>query len=123
MLGENAVYTTIAVNDIAKGKEFYGGTLGLTQVDETPAGVLYQSGPSKVFVYESPTAGSGQATCASWKVPDVSGAVAELEEKGVMFETYDIPGATWEGSVAVMGPMKSSWFKDPDGNTLCIGSE
>ncbi len=122
MLAEGKVFATIAVNDIEKGKEFYGGTLGLKQVDENPGGVTYESGGSRLFVYQSPTAGSGQATCASWEVADVEAAVSELSDKGVVFEHYDLPGMTLEGDIHAMGPMKAAWFKDPDGNILNVAN-
>lgn len=122
MLGQGKVFATIAVSDINNGKEFYGGTLGLTQVDENPGGVTYESGGNRLFIYESQTAGTGQATCASWEVGDVEGAVEELKGKGIVFEHYDLPGATLEGDIHVMGPMKAAWFKDPDGNVLAVAN-
>lgn len=122
MLSEGKVFATIAVSDIEKGKAFYGGTLGLSQVDENPGGVTYESGGSRLFVYAAPTAGTNQATCASWEVADVKAVVDDLKSKGVTFETYDMPGVTWEEEIAVMGAMKSAWFKDPDGNILAVGS-
>lgn len=122
MLSDATVTATVAVSDISSGRDFYGNTLGLKQADDNPAGVAYQCGPAQLFIYESGTAGTGQATCASWKLEDVEGAVTELKDKGVTFEHYDMPGATLEGDVHVMGPMKSAWFKDPDGNILCIAN-
>ena len=83
-------------------------------------GVLFESGGGRIFVYESGTAGTGQATCASWSVPDVDSVVTSLKALGVVFEKYDMPGVTWEGDVAIMGDMKSAWFKDPDGNILNV---
>ncbi len=118
MLSEGTVYATLAVKDIAAGKKFYGETLGLRQIDENPGGVTYESGGSQLFVYESQTAGTSQATCASWKVDDVEAVVAELKGKGVMFEQYDLPGGTREGDIHIMGNMRAAWFKDPDGNIL-----
>ena len=122
MLSDGTVFATISVSDIAKGKQFYGETLGLKQTDENPGGVTYESGGGKLFVYQSSTAGTGQATCASWNVNDVDGAVADLKGKGVMFEQYDLPGGTREGDVHIMGGMKAAWFKDPDGNMLSVAS-
>lgn len=122
MLNEGTVVATIAVNDINKAKEFYGGTLGLTMTDENPGGVTYASGGGKLFVYQSQTAGSGMATCASWTVPDAAQVVAELKSKGVTFEHYDLPGVSVEGDLHIMGPSKSAWFKDPDGNILNVVS-
>jgi catechol 2,3-dioxygenase-like lactoylglutathione lyase family enzyme len=122
MLNNATVYATIAVNDIEQGKEFYGKTLGLRQIDENPGGVTYQSGTGKLFVYQSSTAGTSEATTAAWDVDDVEVAVDELKAKGITFEHYDtIPGAVMEGEIAVMGQHKAAWFKDPDGNILSIG--
>lgn len=122
MLAESQVFATIAVKDIATAKKFYGETLGLKQTGENMGGVTYESGGSKLFVYQSPTAGTGQATCASWEVKDIEATAKELAGKGIVFEHYDMPGGTREGDIHVMGPMKAAWFKDPDGNILAIGS-
>jgi catechol 2,3-dioxygenase-like lactoylglutathione lyase family enzyme len=117
-IADENVVAMVAVKDLAKGKEFYGGTLGLKQDMERPGGVAYKSGSGMLFVYPSDTAGSGKATSANWNVTDIEAVVAELKAAGVTFEHYDIPGAKQEGDVSVMGPMKAAWFKDPDGNIL-----
>jgi catechol 2,3-dioxygenase-like lactoylglutathione lyase family enzyme len=122
MLNEGTVFATVAVKELAKSKEFYSNTLGLKQVDENPGGVTYSSGSGKLFIYESPNAGTNQATCASWQVSDVESVVSELAGKGVTFEHYDMPGGTREGDVHSMGGMKAAWFKDPDGNILGVNN-
>jgi catechol 2,3-dioxygenase-like lactoylglutathione lyase family enzyme len=123
MLATGRVSATVAVSDLDNAKQFYGTTLGLEQTDENPGGVEYTSGGGRLFVYPSPTAGSGEATCAFFAVDDVAGTVDELKGKGVSFEQYDLPGSTREGDVHVMGPMQAAWFKDPDGNILGIGND
>lgn len=122
MLSNETVFAIVVVKDITKAKEFYGGTLGLRQIDENPNGVTYASGSGSLFIYQAPSAGSNQATSAGWEVKDIDAIVNELKGKGVVFMHYDIPGATKQGDILVMGSRKSAWFKDPDGNTLSIGS-
>lgn len=122
MLGDSTVVATVAVKDLERGKKFYGETLGLKQTDENPGGVTFTSGGGKLFVYPAPTAGSGQATCAYWSVKDIDAVVKTLNDKGVKFEHYDLPGGTREGDIHVMGDMKAAWFKDPDGNVLGVGN-
>lgn len=122
MLSEANVVANVAVSNLEAAKEFYQNVLGLNQVDENPGGVMYESGGGKLFVYQSSTAGTGQATCASWKVSDVEKVAEGLKAKGVNFEVYDIPGAVQQGDVSVMGDMKAAWFKDPDGNILCVAN-
>jgi catechol-2,3-dioxygenase len=101
-------------------KVSYGETLGLKQVDENPGGVAYQSGTGTLFVYQSPTAGTNQATSAAWQVADMEATAEALKAKSVRFEHYEIPGAVSQGDIFVMGAMKAAWFKDPDGNILSI---
>lgn len=122
MLGKFNVFATVAVSDINNAKEFYGQTLGLVQTDENPGGVTYQSGTGKIFVYQSPTAGKGEATCAAWEVDNIEEVVEGLKSKGINFEQYDFPGGERQGDVHIMGGMKAAWFKDPDGNILSVGS-
>jgi hypothetical protein len=75
------------------------------------------------LVYKSQYAGSNKATAATWTVGDeVEGIVRSLKAKGVAFEHYDMPGTTLEGDVHVSGSMKVAWFKDPDGNVLCVAN-
>lgn len=122
VLANGKVMAMVAVKDMATAKAFYGGTLGLKQVDENAGGVAYVSGGGSLFVYGSPSAGSGQSTAATWLVDDIETAVSELKEKGIVFESYDMPGATKDGDVHVMGSMKAAWFKDPDGNILGLAN-
>jgi catechol 2,3-dioxygenase-like lactoylglutathione lyase family enzyme len=123
MLANGNVMAVVAVKDLNSAKQFYGSTLGLPQVSENPGGVTYKSGNGSLFVYQSDYAGTNQANTAAWDVADVAAEVEELKAKGVTFEHYDMPGATLEGDVHVMGDMKSAWFKDPDGNIFCISTE
>lgn len=122
MLSDSTVCATIAVRDVQLSKDFYEQKLGLKQVDENPGGVMYESGTGKLFVYQSPTAGSSKATCAAWQVEDIDRVVSDLQQAGIVFDNYDIPGADVDGYVYTMGSQKAAWFKDPDGNILSIGS-
>jgi catechol 2,3-dioxygenase-like lactoylglutathione lyase family enzyme len=113
----------IAVKDREKAKAFYSGVLGLVSDEENMGGVSYRCGDGQLFVYEAPgSAGTSQATSANWYVDDIESVVSGLKAKGVMFEHYDIPEATYDGDVAIIGPMKVAWFKDPDGNILGLSN-
>jgi catechol 2,3-dioxygenase-like lactoylglutathione lyase family enzyme len=121
MLSDKNAVACIAVKDMDLAKKFYEGTLGLTQAnDSDPGGVLYKSGNSQIFVYESQFAGTNQATTAAWGVgDDIQKIIDDLKSKGVTFEHYDsIPNAKLEGDVHTIGELKAAWFKDPDGNIL-----
>ena len=124
MLGDKNAITVLATKNLETAKDFYSNTLGLNLVSETPeVGVLmYKSGNTNIQVYKSDYAGTNQATAVTWEVDNVEAVVADLVSKGVTFEHYDYPGATLQGDVHIMGDMKTSWFKDPDGNTLCVSN-
>jgi catechol 2,3-dioxygenase-like lactoylglutathione lyase family enzyme len=123
VLGDSSIVAVVAVKDLAAAKEFYGGVLGLKESEELdPGGVLYESDGSRLLVYESSFAGTNQATTASWQVSDIEQEVASLAERGVTFEHYELPGATREGDIHLMGSLKAAWFKDPDGNILNLTS-
>ena len=47
--------------------------------------------------------------------------MAELRSKGVTFADIDMPGLKTENGVATLGPSRSAWFSDSEGNVLCIG--
>jgi len=58
---------------------------------------------------------------AGWKVENIEEVVEALRERGVVFEQYDLPGLkTDEQGIAAIGPSKSAWFKDTEGNILSI---
>jgi catechol 2,3-dioxygenase-like lactoylglutathione lyase family enzyme len=121
-LRESPVAATIPVSDLARAREFYEGTLGLTGgKDQDDGGHTYPSGGSLIHVYPSPAnAGASGATLAAWMVDDVEGAVDELIAKGVTFEQYGEPLSTDEKGIARIGGSEMAWFRDPDGNILAI---
>ena len=122
MLGNKEAVATIAVKDLAVAKKFYEGTLGLKPLDaQGDEAVTYKSGSSTVIVYRSQYAGTNKATAANWLVgngdrKDRPG----LQERGVRFEDYDLPGMTRKGHVHAAGDFKAAWFKDPDGNIIAL---
>ncbi len=122
MLADKDVIATVAVKDLAAARKFYEGTLGLAAVDTAGTeAITFASGHAKLIVYRSDFAGTNKATALNWNVGDgLEKIVATLGDKGVKFEHYDFPGVTKAGDVHVMGPFKSAWFKDPDGNIIAL---
>jgi catechol 2,3-dioxygenase-like lactoylglutathione lyase family enzyme len=123
MLADKDVIATVAVKDLEAARKFYEGKLGLKVTDaEGSEAITFQAGRSALIVYRSQYAGTNQATALNWRVGEIDKEVAALREKGVSFEHYEMPGATLQGDVHVMGKMKSAWFKDPDGNIIALMS-
>lgn len=123
MLADCNVHATIPVHDLDEARKFYGETLGLEQVDEDLAGILYQSGGCMILVYKSDFAGTNKGTAACWEVKKLEGLVGAMKAKGIKFEQYDnLTGVTREGDIHNMGESVAAWFRDPSGNILCMGS-
>lgn len=126
MLRNSSVNPTIAVTDLKRARDFYEGKLGLSPDDSMTdeAGVLYNCGDgTKLYLYTRPNPPTADHTQVSFKVEDAEKSVDELSGKGVTFEQYNIPEMglkTDEKGVAVLGDLKSAWFKDPDGNILSL---
>jgi len=53
-------------------------------------------------------------------VREIEKAIEGLESKGVVFEDYDFPDFKTVNHVCVLGAEKAAWFKDPEGNYLCL---
>jgi catechol 2,3-dioxygenase-like lactoylglutathione lyase family enzyme len=124
MLGDIDAAANIAVKNLDAAKRFYEDTLGLKQVGaEGQELIVFRSGTSTIYVYESQYAGTNQATAITWVVgEDIENVIRRLKDKGVTFEHYDIPDMTRQGDVHVGGNMKVAWFKDIDGNLLNLAS-
>jgi catechol 2,3-dioxygenase-like lactoylglutathione lyase family enzyme len=113
------MYAYIPVKDVARARKFYEEVLGFLPKRETAGGVVYEfSGGTACFLYPTPNAGTSSASQAFWQVADVEREVAELREKGVEFEEYDMPNM--KNGIATGGGAKSAWFKDTEGNIMAI---
>ena len=125
MLGDIDAAANIAVKNLDIAKKFYEDTLGLNQVGaEGQELIVFRSGTSTIYVYESQYAGTNQATAITWVVgEDIENVIRRLKDKGVTFEHYDIPDMTRQGDVHVGGNMKVAWFKDLDGNQFVLSSK
>lgn len=123
-LSDGQVIPAIAVSDIGRAREFYGGVLGLSHGAERPdGGIRYPcAGGTWLHLYPSPAnAGKSTATLAGFEVDDVETTVDELIANGLTFEQYDAdPIKTDEKGIAQVGNTRSAWFKDPDGNILGV---
>jgi len=125
MLADHHSLATIATSDLDRARGFYEQPLGFKPTRELPemGVVAYGGGSGSVLLYASEFAGTNQATVLSFDVP-VDAFDAEIEtlrRAGVVFETYDLPGTTWQDGVAgTGGDQRAAWFKDPDGNILSL---
>ena len=126
MLNTSRVEANIPAADLRRARDFYADKLGLTPTREI-AGVslVYETAAGTRFnVYETAYAGQAGHTIAQWHVADIESEVRDLKAKGVVFEVYDMPGVEWDGEIAsLQGLGRAAWFKDSEGNVMCIDQE
>jgi catechol 2,3-dioxygenase-like lactoylglutathione lyase family enzyme len=130
MLKDGRVATRLPAQDLDRARRFYSEKLGLEPSEERPGGLLYQPAQGAFALFESAGASTGEFTQMGWEVDDIEATVAELSERGVVFEEVDAPGLeTVDGIAEVQGnyPSKggkgerAAWFRDSEGNMLGVG--
>jgi catechol 2,3-dioxygenase-like lactoylglutathione lyase family enzyme len=121
-----AVAAMLATADLDRAKAWYADKLDLEPVQEFEDIILnYKSGDSEFSVYKTEYAGTAKNTVAIWRVNDVPSEVAQLRDRGVVFEEYDMgdDGKTINGILTSPDGEVLAWFKDPDGNVLAISQD
>jgi catechol 2,3-dioxygenase-like lactoylglutathione lyase family enzyme len=118
MLGEAKAVATIPVVDLDRARDFYGQTLGLTQLWESPVSIRFGAGDgSEISVFRrSPT--TADHTVAHFEVGDIEAVVRDLEARGVVFIDYDDGPLQTTNHIAALGPARGAWFNDTEGNVL-----
>ncbi|MFP3459707.1 VOC family protein [Arthrobacter globiformis] len=115
-------FSSFSVDDVARAREFYGQTLGLS-VSDGAMGTLELSMPEghTIFVYPKDNHEPATFTVLNLVVDDVEAAVDELNAAGVQTKIYDDPGLPTDdkGIARGMGP-DIAWFKDPAGNVISV---
>jgi catechol 2,3-dioxygenase-like lactoylglutathione lyase family enzyme len=122
MLSHSQVTTILPVVDMERARGFYEKKLGFE------AG---EPGPDEQYVYHFDSGaqialrtkeGGTKAdhTALSFEVQDIEGDIRDLESRGVVFEDYDMPGLKTVNHVCVLGSDKAAWFRDTEGNYLCL---
>lgn len=121
MLSDSSVTTMLPVRDMARARGFYEGCLGLEPGGLKPDGkFVYVVGGSTLALFPKPEGTKADHTAISFRVADIAATIKELKGTGVVFEDYDFPDLKTINHVCVLGAEKAAWFKDTEGNYLCI---
>jgi len=121
MLKDGQTAATLAVSDIDRARKFYTETLGFPVTQESPGGILFQSGQGTAFfVYPSEFAGTNKATAMSINVDDFDATVADLREKGITFLEFDYEDFKTENGIMQTPDGPGAWFADPDWNIIAV---
>ena len=121
MLAKASVTTMLPVMDMVRARAFYERCLGLIPTGSRPDGkFIYDVGGSTLALFPKPEGTKAEHTAISFQVPDIAASIDELKKTGVVFENYDFPDFKTVNHVCVLGAEKAAWFKDTEGNFLCI---
>jgi predicted enzyme related to lactoylglutathione lyase len=122
MLMNAPVTTILPVMDMERARDFYENKLGLEAGAMKPDGKFVYACAGGAVIALFPKEGGTKAdhTAISFQVKDIAAAVKTLKAAGVVFEDYDFPGLKTVNHVCVLGAEKAAWFKDTEGNYLCI---
>ncbi|MBA2277944.1 MAG: VOC family protein [Chloroflexia bacterium] len=119
MFATSEPFSGFAVDDVAKAKQFYAETLGMTVSAEFGMLMLDIGAGKNILVYPKPDHTPATFTILNFPVEDIDAAVAELTRLGVSFERYDGFAQDEQGIARAEGP-PIAWFKDPAGNILSV---
>ncbi len=124
LFADTKAFSSFAVDDVPKAREFYAETLGLrvSDVDEEHGLVaLHLAGDWDTLIYPKPDHTPATFTVLNFSVEDIDEAVDELAARGVRCERYDAFDQDDKG-ISRAGP-SIAWFKDPAGNVLSVLQE
>ena len=122
MFTETKAFSSFAVDDLAKARQFYAETLGLNVSSPMEEMLLSLdiAGDRPTMIYLKPDFTPATYTVLNFPVDDVGAAVDELASRGVEFERYEGMGQDEKGISREGGGPPIAWFKDPAGNILSV---
>ena len=121
-LAHRAVAMMLPVTDVDRARSFYDESLGLdyTGTNDEGSAMFALDGGATLVLLPRPDSRPSESTAMSFEVDDVSSEISALEDRGVTFEDYDLPDFKTVDHVCEFGDERAAWFKDPDGNVLCL---
>jgi catechol 2,3-dioxygenase-like lactoylglutathione lyase family enzyme len=117
------MHAVLPASDLARARKWYHDMLGMDPAEEHMEArlITYRVDGSAFDIYETDNAGTAKNTQLCFETEDLSEEMRVMRERGVMFEEFEIPGVmkTENGVVAGQEGM-TTWFRDSEGNFLCM---
>ena len=120
MLAASDLVGFIATTDPERAGAFYGDTLGLACLEQTPFAWVFDANGTTLRITRVDELTPAPFTVLGWRVDDIEQMVGSLHANGVRFERF--PGMDQDdlGIWTTPGGDRVAWFKDPDGNVLSL---
>ena len=123
ILRDSPIFSTFAVDDVARARQFYADTLGLDVRDGEMEGLIeiHSGNRPPVVIYPKPDHKPAVFTVLNFPVDDVDRAVDSLTAAGVRMERYDTADIKTDAKGIMRGTGPDiAWFRDPAGNILSV---
>ncbi len=121
MLTDAPVTVILPVVDMARACRFYESTLQLRPAGTNDEGQhLYRVAGTLLALHHKPGGTKADHTAITFEVHGLEREIAELKARGIVFEDYDFPGLKTVNHIATFGRTRMAWFKDSEGNYLCV---
>src|SRR5664280_3327487 len=123
MFARNRISAVLVSTDLERSQHFYVTKVGLTLSPETIKNhLLFECGVgTSLLIYGRGSGNKADHTQVRFWSTDIDADAAELVDRGIEFEEYDMDAfKTINHVVTSPGIGRSAWFKDPDGNTIAL---
>jgi catechol 2,3-dioxygenase-like lactoylglutathione lyase family enzyme len=114
--------TMLPVRDLERARQYYEDVLGLIPEGLQPDGkfIFKCANGGLLALFPKPEGTKAEHTAVGFEVEAITPVIRYLEQRGVIFHDYDLPGFRTVDHVCVLGSEKAAWFSDPEGNILCV---
>ena len=120
MLASSPVFAFVPTLDMDRAAMFYGQTLGLDVLEQTPYAVVLDAAGTTVRITLVQELTVQPFTILGWLVEDLDAVVTALLTAGVEPLRYEGMDQDERGVWTAPGGARIVWFHDPDGNTLSL---
>lgn len=120
-LGNSPAIAMLAERDFEAARTFWRDTVGVEEIGYDPKGqeAIFRAGGTAFGIYQHEGGSKADHTQLAFQVGSVHATKRQLEEDGVSFEDYDLPGLKTVQGIANMGDgIEGAWFTDPGGNII-----
>jgi catechol 2,3-dioxygenase-like lactoylglutathione lyase family enzyme len=120
MLTNQTLHAFVPTLNPTRAKEFYGETLGLPQVSESPFALEFNANGTLLRVTTVQALIPHPFTVLGWGVDNIEDMIGQLTAKGIYFEVFGFFEQDDLGIWTAPDGTQVAWFKDPDGNLLSL---
>jgi predicted enzyme related to lactoylglutathione lyase len=114
-------HAVLPASDLKRARDFYHNSLEFDPSEEEDGNLIYRLASGTGFeVYETSNAGTAQNTQMCFLTDSFESDMAWMRDHGITFEDYDFPGLKTENGVATTGGGRAAWFRDSEGNYICL---